>query len=365
MTGRKSIKHKVKSPRRVRRGVFLSFSPSYRRRLRNLGLALLVVFSTIFILSVFVVLRRLSYTLASASAGISQNEGPSFDKRFNILLGRVEDFNNPTSAFKDLFFFTAELPLRKVSILKIPLDLESQNLGGFGRNRLSSLYGLANLAKERDLNFISREIQNLFNVPVDGFLLTDSSGYDRLSQRFGDDLALGHLKSGDYLFFLGKINQIPNLFSSVKTNLSPLSLLSLLNKMVGNRFNKFEVIELSSRSIDDRLSAVFSDSQIEKEAKKIIVLNGTETPLMAGSVAGLIANLGGTVISTMNAPGDSYAKSVILVRDRNSYTLKRLAEVLKITDVRSFESFEDDPDFSQFLRADLVVILGLDRALFR
>jgi len=352
MKKRSAATHQRSSKKRGLIGI----GPSYRRRLRNLSLALVVVLTTAFSLVAFVMFQRLSKSITSASSGVNLADSINSNGRFSLLLGKVDEFKNQTSPISDLLILTIELSSRKAGIYRLPVDLEVSNLGGFGLGKIYSLYGLANLTEPKDLNFIARQVQEVFLVPIDGFLLTDRAGFDRLSRDFGSDLGLSRIRDGDYAFFLRRVTSLPLLFSSLKTNLGLVELLKIFSRVIANRFNQFELGALLPGLQND----TFFDTKVEEDGKKIIVLNGTRVPLLASMRSNLITNIGGHVLEAANAPGDPYPESLIVSNDRDSYTLKRLAKVLKISDVRTTSSFEDDSRLAPFLRADLVVILGLD-----
>src|SRR3990167_5704805 len=86
----------TKTKTRTRKRLKITISPSYKKRLKNLSLALLVVLATTVSLFFFVLFQRFAKSMASASSGISVNEGVDLSGRFNILLGKIDDFNNPT-----------------------------------------------------------------------------------------------------------------------------------------------------------------------------------------------------------------------------------------------------------------------------
>lgn len=322
-------------------------------------MALLVVLGTVCSLFGFVFLQRLSKSIAAASSGINLNERVDLDGRFNLLLGRIDNFENPTSFVNELLILTVEPTSRKAGLYRLPIDLEVSNLGGFGQAKLSSIYGLSMISKVQDLNFIPRQIQEIFSLPIDGFLLIDNQGFGQMAEVLGSDLGFAKLTAGDYLYFLQRSVSLFSLSSRLRTNLGPLSLWSVFSKIISTRFNKFPINNLDEDYIKST-DQTFSESQLEQEGEKVIVLNGTRVPLLATKVARLITNMGGTVFEATNAPGEIYPKSVIIARDRESRTLKRLSRALAIEDIRPPDSFEDDPNTSPFLRVDLVVILGLD-----
>ena len=361
------MKKTAKGLKKVRIGFFsfflkkiplLNFSKdaSYKRSLRNLSLAILVVAATLVSLFTFVIFQRISKATSLASTGL-RGEALNFDSRVSIILGEVEDFSNPTSLIVNLLILTVEFSERKAAILKVPVDLAVPNLADFGQNKLQGLFGLINLTQKKDYSLLNSEVQRVLSLPIDGFILTDRVGRDRLEEALGPDLGLERLKIGDVLFFLRQARLLPGLFSHIRTDVALGNLFYFFNKALQTRFNKFELSDLDIASPND-YSASFLDSRIEEEGKSIIVLNGTKTPLLAFSAGRLISNIGGRVLEATNAPGDAYPQNIIITNSKDSYTVGRLSEIFDVTGLRSLESMEEDPRLLTFLRADVVLILG-------
>lgn len=357
---RKLGKTASNSRRSAKRKSPLQLGLSYKRRLRNLGLALLVVVATAFSIVSILIFQKLSHSLASASSGIELRDSLSFDNRFNIALGLVDDFSNESSLIKSLYILTVETASRSVSIIKLPINLEVDNLGNFGQNKIYSLYGLANLNENKDLNFISKVLQQVFAIPIDGFILVDSKGYTDLSLKLGKDLGLSKIKEGDYIFYAKHVVDIPLITSRLKTNIGPLLLLDLFNKVIFTRFNSFNLMDSDNNFLVDSIYDNFMDSKIEEEGSNIILLNGTRVPLFASSKGKQVLHIGGKILETGNAPGDVFPKSMIIAKDLSSYTVTRLSGIFNITDVRGFDSLESNPKFSPYTRSDLIVVFGLD-----
>lgn len=361
------MKKTTKGSKKVRKGFFFSFltkipllkflkGTAYKRRLRNLSLAVLVVTATLASLFAFVVFQRLSKSTSLASTG-SGGGALNFDNRVNLILGEVEDFANPTSLISNLLILTVGFSDRKAAIFRVPVDLTVTNLANFGQNKLQGLFGLINLTEKKDYNLLNSEVQRVLSLPIDGFILTDQIGRNRLEESLGPDLGLSGLKTGDVLFFLRKAQLLPSLFSHIRTDVALGNLFYFFNKTLQTRFNKFDLNDLDIDSSND-YSASFLDSRIEEEGKSVIVLNGTKTPLLAFSAGRLISNIGGRVLETTNAPGDGYPKNIIISNSKDSYTVTRLSEIFDVTDLRSLESMEEDPRLRSFMRADVVLILG-------
>lgn len=98
----------------------------------------------------------------------------------------------------------------------------------------------------------------------------------------------------------------------------------------------------------DTLYDIFKDPVIINEQKSIEVVNATSTEGLAGSVAQLIKNTGGNVVSVASATD---AKRSKLVASQKSQTLLRLSHILGIEPVV-------DENFSSI--SDIQIILGED-----
>src|SRR3990172_6800719 len=109
MKKRSAATHQRSSKKRGLIGI----GPSYRRRLRNLSLALVVVLTTAFSLVAFVMFQRLSKSITSASSGVNLADSINSNGRFSLLLGKVDEFKNQTSPISDLLILTIELSSRK------------------------------------------------------------------------------------------------------------------------------------------------------------------------------------------------------------------------------------------------------------
>lgn len=339
---------------------FSRFSTArYRRKLRNFSLALLVVTATFVSLLAFVFFQKVSKSIASASAGLTLNGGINLKGRVNLLLAKVDEFDSTKSLISDLMILSLETGTKRGGLYRLPVDLEVGDLGGFGQGKLASLYGLSQITAEKDPSFLTRQVQAAVLVPIEGFILINDHGYRQALNLFGADLGFSRFLSGDYLYFFSKLPQALGLLADLRTNLSAVNLIEVFRQLISTGFTDFEVTTLEAASIDRHPDA-FLDRGIEDEGKKITILNGTKVPLLAARVAQMISNLGGTVLEAANAPGESYDKSAILVRDQGGYTLNKMAQVLGISEIRTFDAFVEDSALAPFLRVDFIIILGLD-----
>lgn len=172
-------------------------------------------------------------------------------------------------------------------------------------------------------------------IPIDGFIASNSLD---LSQKATS-------------FFLRAVLNYNNLY----TNLTILDIarLLLLARAVPES-------EISIRKIPQDLSAVeadklvgrqVGDELIEKDNQIIRVINGTDIIGLGNRLARLIANMGGNVIIV--ATSDSPIKiSSISYIDKETYTIKKLAEMLK------YKTFKE----SNNAISDITIIIGEDKA---
>jgi len=225
---------------------------------------------------------------------------------------------------------------------------------GFGGHQLKEVYSLGALTKpQANLDLTSQTVRNLLALPIDGYIVTDDAGLGRIDRSLGDGL--------------GMIRLLPNLLTEIrrqiKTNLTFPTLLRV-GQMIWSARSGGESWNLSQEELFDwqhldlELQKHFTDSKIVEERLKIQILNGTEESGLATHVARYVKNLGGDVIIVGNADQPDLRQSFLVTSQEDSYTVRRLIEVLQIEEVRRPEA--DRPLDEVGERADLTIILGLD-----
>ncbi len=126
-------------------------------------------------------------------------------------------------------------------------------------------------------------------------------------------------------------------------------------------WNKDKVEELKAR--------VFSDARLQGsiagEGAVVEVLNGTETPELAGKFASFLKGQGissGQILTDEIAGGELSDRTLIFDRSGKAYTVKKLAEWLGLPSTRI--KTVPDSDIQRFLNvapgSDIVVVLGGD-----
>ncbi len=340
--------YKTKRRQKVSSWRKLRLSRKVKHRLKILGLALIVVFATIVVSGAVALYQFFTKPMAAAS-GASDGDVIFSGGRFNLLLITLEDVKNPTSLIEELSVITLDVSENEVFMVKLPLEAEVLVPQGFGSGKLATVYALGALTKpQANLDLTAQTVAKLLAVPIDGYIVTDSSGLGQINQFLGDGFRMVKLLP----------NLLVELRRSIKTNLTFTSLLQV-GKFIWTARVEEEVWAISEGELYDRqhldleLQKHFTDSKIIEERFKIQVLNATEKSGLATHISRYVKNLGGDVIVITNFERTDLKQSLMVTSKPKVHTVQRLSKVLKIGDTRSeFEGVEE--------RADLTIILGLD-----
>ncbi|OGH42240.1 MAG: hypothetical protein A3H79_02545 [Candidatus Levybacteria bacterium RIFCSPLOWO2_02_FULL_36_8b] len=143
----------------------------------------------------------------------------------------------------------------------------------------------------------------------------------------------------DAAFRVGNKNSNLNAFDAIR--------MLLMARLIspGNVFEK-EISKGYPETQRDGISVpIFSDTQIEKEREEIEVVNGTEESGVGNRYARLISNMGGSVVLVSTGTG---SRESVIYSEKNSYTAKRLSQVLNFPIVKG--------KMSKF--AEITVVIG-------
>lgn len=326
----------------------LKVSQKIKHRLKILGLAVIVVFATAVVSSAVILYQFFTKPMATA-AGAADGNITFPGGRFNLLMVVLEDANEPTSLAKEISVIALNVNENEAWVVELPLEAEVAVPQGFGNHQLKEVYSLGALTKpQANLDLTALTVKKLLAVPIDGYLVTDDAGLGQIDQYLGGGLRIVRL--------------LPNLLTEVrrqiKTNLTFPSLLRV-GQFVWSVRSDGDVWEVSPEELFDwqhldlETQKHFSDARIIEERLKIQILNGTDKPGLATHISRYVKNLGGDVIIIGNYEPLDVKRGLMVTKEPESHTVKRLAEVLQIEDVR--------PGFDEVgERADLTIILGLD-----
>lgn len=197
--------------------------------------------------------------------------------------------------------------------------------------------------KAKDPEKIIPQLAKDLALPIDGYVRVGEERADW--KKIEEALSLTRVLSS-----LRHPGRIPAFLSnSLQTNLSP-------GTLARGAFFLWRLPPGGKKSGFQR--DLVSDLRMEEEGTRVLVLNGTGSPRLAARCARWIENLGGYVVDTGNV--ETREKSIILVPKEGSYTARRLGGALGIR-VRKLEAGKWKLE-RQFERADIVVVLGLDKA---
>ena len=332
----------------------LKVGKKIKHRLKILGLALLVVFATIIVSGAVALYHFFTQPMVSAT-GAADGSVVFPGGRFNLLLITLEDANDPTSLIRELSIITLDANQNDVFMIKLPLEVEVLVPQGFGQHQLSTVYALGALVKpQANLDLTSQTVSRLLAVPIDGYLVTDAAGLGQIDQYLGHGLRMVKLLP----------NLLVELRRCLKTNLTFTSLLQV-GKFILRAKSSEDVWNISAeelfdwQNLDWKLQKYFLDSKVVGERLKIQILNATAEPGLATRVARYVKNIGGDVIMIGNFEQTDLKQSFMVTGAEESYTVKRLAEVLQIEEVGQ-PRLDERGEVEAGERADLTIILGLD-----
>ncbi len=320
-----------------------------------------VVVSVLFVLSLTLLFsysfyKYLNQNFASA---LSSSSYSILDDTIPTLSYIVaEDLNADPIVIKKVNFILFDKANNKVSIHNVPINVDYEIPGKFGRDEFSKLFALGAMNSDNPLEsgtkIVNRSLFKLFGFKVDKFVLTDfthESFFDRL-WREGGFINLISLKN------------IYSLEGSLKTDMDLREFYGLLSFVYS--LPQDRIIDetntpksfTNTQSFDDQIREASYDSDISKEKKNIAVLNGTNFNGIASFGSRVISNAGGRIVAVTNTE-KFYDKSVIIADNINSRTAMFLSRVFMIPDIiqkdqaRSYEENEID-------RADITIIFGFD-----
>lgn len=304
----------------------------FGKKLRILGLAFLVVFSTLVTLAFLYLFKFIKQPFAQAGGGAP----PLFS-----WSGR-----SPVNFAWLVVSSGSSGKLEEVAVLHLNPDK--------GRAVLIRLP--PNTIPEGDSDVVSwlGALSRKLALPIRGYFLVDSSS---LSE-FDEVLDEGTNWAGwGFRMFPRLPSLFPILRKRLTTNLSLVEVFRAVRVLLSLRED--QKIEVNWEEIKDATREFCSDERMKDEGAKILVLNGTYEVGLAARASRWIENLGGTVLDVGNAPRQDYERSVILALDFASYTVRSLASDFNISDLRDLG---ESIDWAK--RADIVLILGLDKGDF-
>ncbi|MEK7610951.1 MAG: LytR C-terminal domain-containing protein [Patescibacteria group bacterium] len=338
----------------------------FKRKLRNLGLAFSVLVATAVVFGAIAVYRYLENPLVSASGAYPASSWDG-QAKFNLMLLTIEDENNPLSPLLEFSVLSLDPQNRSLTVMTVPTTVVV-DFPNYGREKLASVYALAALSREKQsLAYVQKSLANFLGIPFDGYVLMDRAGSRELENALGSPLTFDNLKQ-----LLSPLSwpKIPALAvaarSYLRTNLAVRDLAEVAQYSLQVRFDKIQNVVITPELLVDRnnletvLEKYFVDARVYEEGIKIVILNGTSSPGLAGRVGRLIEHIGGNIIDLGNTT-NYFEQSLLIGKNSGSYTVERLSTIFNIRQFRDPASFsEDDPLQIYLQRGDLILVAGLD-----
>lgn len=351
----KNLERSRKSAKNWKRNMKSSNKSKKYKALLGNYLALFSLFVGSFLLVFgFLTYKKINQSFASAYSPTS------FDLRhenlFAIAFVTVDDLKQ-----SDIRIDTAKVHLFDVSSnkhLEFDFDssLELDVAGRYANEPLEKVLELGTSIHNDDLiagkNVLNSSLSKKVGFNIDKFIVVDTA----LAPQLETAIFSGNLDS--YMNW----DVVTNLNDSMLTDLR-LSEFYFIHKLLStNTFDSDTVIAVSTDTtpeyIDSQIRDLTFDSEIAYEKKSVAVLNGTNHAGVAGFGSRIVENLGGRVVGVDNA-SQQYEKSQLIVDDKNSKTARALARYFKNIEIIE-KSAIDDMQGSEFVRADIVLILGFD-----
>lgn len=325
-----------------------------KKRLRRLGLALLVVFGVLLTLGVIYAWYYFTRPLAQASGTFGADISWNGTTPLNLLWLEVEDIGNETAPLTNLSIVSLNPTLERFTVVKLPLE-HRVYLPSQGKQPLKTIYGAGNLLDpKRGTELTAKNASYLLGIPIDGYLLVGEGGLRQLSKLFDG----GSLKEYLSIKNITLLPQIVGLAHGyLRTNLSLSELGRIVYFLWRVRPSKMGITTLKPEdfndqaALDQRLYSFIEDKNLVQERLKIQILNGTPKHGLAAFAARMVKNMGGEVIRLGNYERQDLTKGFLVLNESGSYTARRLAYIFGVVDSRP-------PKSSIEKRADITVILG-------
>ncbi|MEX1068434.1 MAG: LCP family protein [Patescibacteria group bacterium] len=318
----------------------------FRKSIRKLGLALLVVLGVLLVNGAYKFIKLFVSPLDSAAGSYFQNSS-SWDGEMplSLLYLEVSDIEAASPRTRSLGILSFNPTQGLFTTIGIPVSY----------GKLEELYGLGEInAAEGGVGVVAQEVQRLLGIPIDGYLVIDEAGRQELANLFPDVSGVKEALVLPTLFKLPQVWLVSQ--SSAKISLDITGIARAAWYLLGVRADRITDLVLTPDLLDDpagldrRLSSYFRDDRLAAEHLKIQVLNGSVRGGVAATAARMVRNMGGDVIRVDNFERQDLVKGYLLM-ETGSYTASRLARVFGVSDSRPPREGEES-------RANITLILG-------
>lgn len=328
-----------------------------KKRLRRLGLALLVFFGVLLTLGAIYAWYYLTRPFAQAAGAFEADLSWDGTTPLNLLWLEVGEIENETAPLVNLSVVSLNPSLKRFTVIGLPLEYKVY-LPSQGKQMLRAIYGVGNLMDSKQgIKLTAKNVSYLLGIPIDGYFLAGREGLQQFGRLYGNAENIKQYLSIKNITLLPQVVALGHRY--LRTNLSLGELARVIYFLWGVRAEKVETLVLQASdlsdqaALDQRLHPFIEDGTIVKERLKIQILNGTLQPGLAAFAARLVRNMGGEVIRTGNDERQDLTKGFLVLDESGSYTARRLAHIFGVVDSRP-------PKTSIEKRADITIVLGLE-----
>ncbi len=350
-------KRSARSSTRLRSKSTRSSSVSHRRvkkRSRNLKkltqvavFVLVVGISFLFILGLGIY-RNLNKNFASADSPNYYNI--SEQDIFTVLYVLADDISDDPVIIKELSMVFFDKKNNKLIRYKVDPNITMDIPGKFGEEPLFNVFALGSLNSENEIlggmGLMGESMSKMFGYKVDRYLLLDSTLESNMNELFSTGnlgLKLGPAKTdltlSEFYGLVKFINSLPS------------------DRLIEKTVDSASMANANYEFLDSEIRDLTFDSFVASERKSIAILNGAKLPGLASVASRYIENMGGRVVSVGNAD-KIYEKSMLIVDDKGSETVKKIVHSFGVTNVVT--KGEIDLLESEISRSDIVLLFGLD-----
>lgn len=270
-----------------------------------------------------------------------------------------------------VLLFSFEPGQESITLLIIPQNTLVQTSYGFGNYELGSVYNLGQISKVKGGEILRKTMQDFVGTFVEGWMVVEGKLENKdwkIDDRETKSLVKDSFSLKETILFI-KNGGLTNL----ETNLTYFDIVRLWYQAKGVRLDKIEILELEEldvlkktqlldgkevyeadlRHLDKISSGLFSSPIILAEKKTIEIVNGTDVPGLATTVARILGNAGGQVLFVKTAQ-EKIEKSSIIAHLGGSFTLRKISKMLNIQVAKQKEG-----EGGQNL-TDILILIGED-----
>jgi hypothetical protein len=314
---------------------------------KALKMALVVVFSII-VLGAFSLYKYFEENYAWAF------EGSSFKKEnstYSYVLISLDNKDSASPQISRIYFIIADKNANKLLIHNISPQLKVDMPGRFGEETLANIARLSSLDNKDYVENISLAILKIFKFHVNNYVVIDAK-----AEKYADSILVEGMPSAFY-----NPVDLRNIKSDFRTDYK-LKELYELSKFADSLPEDRKVIEQVSgnEKISEDYSELNFDSVMNNEKITISVVNSTGREGFATLVADVIQNQGGRIVG-ITSTDKEYQNSFIITDDPNSAAVKLIADIFRITDIKTKEQVSN-LNISEIDRSEVVIVLGFDTA---